>query len=135
VVRKVVEKFILQLEAQLAERQVNIELSSDAADWLARKGYDQQMGARPLARIIQEHVKKPLAEEVLFGKLSKGGTVRILLKGDDLDFEYLSRDEEKALPRRPVRKALPRVAAEAGGEGGDKVEKKPGRRKPKAKSD
>ena len=69
VVRKVVEKFILQLEAQLSERQINIEISSEAADWLATKGYDQQMGARPLARIIQEHVKKPLAEEVLFGKL------------------------------------------------------------------
>ena len=81
VVRKVVEKFVLQLEAQLAERQINIELSSEAADWLATKGYDQQMGARPLARVIQEHVKKPLAEEVLFGKLAKGGTVRILLEG------------------------------------------------------
>ena len=135
VVRKVVEKFVLQLEAQLAERQVNIELSSEAADWLARKGYDQQMGARPLARIIQEHVKKPLAEEVLFGKLSKGGTVRILLKGDDLHFEYLGRDEEKALPRRPVRKALPRVVAEAEGAEDDKDEKKPAKRKPKAKSD
>ena len=135
VVRKVVEKFVLQLEAQLAERQVNIELSSDAADWLARKGYDQQMGARPLSRIIQEHVKKPLAEEVLFGKLTKGGTVRILLKGDELHFDYLSRDEERALPGRPVRKALPAAVAEAGNEGGDKTGKKPSKRKPKAKSD
>ena len=135
VVRKVVEKFVLQLEAQLAERQVNIELSSDAADWLARKGYDQQMGARPLSRIIQEHVKKPLAEEVLFGKLTKGGTVRILLKGDELHFDYLSRDEEKALPGRPVRKALPAAVAEAGNEGGDKTGKKSSKRKPKAKSD
>ena len=135
VVRKVVEKFVLQLEAQLAERQINIELSSDAADWLARKGYDQQMGARPLARIIQEHVKKPLAEEVLFGKLSKGGTVRILLKGDELDFEYLSRDEEKALPGRPVRKALPRASAETGEQSDDKPEKKATKRKPKAKSE
>ncbi|PZF77023.1 ATP-dependent Clp protease ATP-binding subunit ClpA [Aestuariivirga litoralis] len=135
VVRKVVEKFVLQLEAQLAERQINIELSADAADWLARKGYDQQMGARPLARIIQEHVKKPLAEEVLFGKLSKGGTVRILLKGDELHFEYLSRDEEKALPGRPERKALPRAAAETGEEGDDKPERKAAKRKPKAKSE
>ena len=135
VVRKVVEKFVLQLEAQLAERQVNIELSSDAADWLARKGYDQQMGARPLSRIIQEHVKKPLAEEVLFGKLTKGGTVRILLKGDELHFDYLSRDEERALPGRPVRKALPAAVAEAGNEGGDKTGKKSSKRKPKAKSD
>ncbi len=135
VVRKVVEKFVLQLEAQLAERQVNIELSAEAADWLAKKGYDQQMGARPLARIIQEHVKKPLAEEVLFGKLSKGGTVRILLNGDALHFEYLGRDEEKALPGRPERKALPRASRQADGEGGDKSEKKAPKRKPKAKSE
>lgn len=134
VVRKVVEKFVLQLEAQLAERQVNIELSAAAADWLAQKGYDQQMGARPLARVIQEHVKKPLAEEVLFGKLTKGGTVRILLKDDELHFDYLSRDEEKALPGRPVRKALPRAVAEGGANGEDGTAKKSPKRKPKAKS-
>ena len=110
VVRKVVEKFILQLEAQLAERQINIEISAEAADWLAIKGYDQQMGARPLARVIQEYVKKPLAEEVLFGKLAKGGTVRILMKEGALDFAYLSRDEERSsLPKPPERKALPRA--------------------------
>ncbi len=113
IVRKVVEKFVLQLEAQLAERQVNIELSTEAADWLAARGYDRQMGARPLARVIQEHVKKPLAEEVLFGKLSKGGTVRILLKDNALTFQYLGRDEEKTLPRPVERKALPRAKAEA----------------------
>ncbi|QIG51301.1 ATP-dependent Clp protease ATP-binding subunit ClpA [Nordella sp. HKS 07] len=114
VVRKVVEKFVLQLEAQLSERQINIEISEEAASWLAEKGYDQQMGARPLARVIQEYVKKPLAEEVLFGKLAKGGTVRILLeKADDgegkLHFDYLGRDEEKALPMPPDRKALPKA--------------------------
>ncbi|MBL8907006.1 MAG: ATP-dependent Clp protease ATP-binding subunit ClpA [Rhizobiales bacterium] len=113
VVRKVVEKFVMQLEAQLGERQVNIELSQEAGDWLARKGYDQQMGARPLARVIQEHIKKPLADEVLFGKLIQGGTVRILVEptadGEGkLAFQYLSRDEEKALPRPVERKALPR---------------------------
>jgi ATP-dependent Clp protease ATP-binding subunit ClpA len=113
VVRKVVEKFVLQLEAQLAERQVNIELSAEAADWLADKGYDQQMGARPLARVIQEKIKKPLAEELLFGKLAKGGTVRILLKDDELAFNYLSRDEEQLLPKPPERKALPRAKAAA----------------------
>ena len=134
VVRKVVEKFVMQLEAQLAERQINIELSTEAADWLAKKGYDQQMGARPLARVIQEHVKKPLAEEVLFGKLAKGGTVRILLQGDGLHFAYLSREDEKALPGRPVRKALPRATAEAG-EAGGKGGKKPSRRKPAASAD
>ncbi len=110
VVRKVVEKFILQLEAQLSERQINIELSTEAADWLAVKGYDNQMGARPLARLIQEQVKKPLAEEVLFGKLTKGGTVRILLKDNALTFQYLGRDEEKALPKPAERKALPRAS-------------------------
>jgi ATP-dependent Clp protease ATP-binding subunit ClpA len=136
VVRKVVEKFVLQLEAQLAERQVNIELSSEAADWLAKKGYDQQMGARPLARVIQEHVKKPLAEEVLFGKLSKGGTVRILLKDEALHFTYLSRDEETALPGRPVRKALPRATAEVvADEGGDDKPEKRAKRKPRPKTD
>jgi ATP-dependent Clp protease ATP-binding subunit ClpA len=107
IVRKVVEKFVLQLEAQLAEKQVNIELSTEAADWLAEKGYDQQMGARPLARVIQEHIKKPLAEEVLFGKLTQGGTVRILLKDNALTFQYLGREEERALPKPPERKALP----------------------------
>ena len=138
VVRKVVEKFVLQLEAQLAERQINIELSNEAADWLARKGYDQQMGARPLARVIQEHVKKPLAEEVLFGKLSKGGTVRILLSGDELHFDYLSRDEEKSLPNATARKALPRASAEPEdeeGEGEEKPARRTARRKPKAKSE
>ncbi len=112
VVRKVVEKFVLQLEAQLAERQVNIELSTEAADWLAEKGYDQQMGARPLARVIQEEIKKPLAEEVLFGKLAGGGTVRILLADGKLVFSYLSREEEKkVLPKPAERKALPRAKA------------------------
>ena len=110
VVRKVVEKFVLQLEAQLSERQVNIELSTEAADYIAEKGYDQQMGARPLARVIQEEIKKPLAEELLFGKLSKGGTVRILLKDSKLVFSYLSREEEKKiLPKPPERKSLPRA--------------------------
>ena len=113
VVRMVVEKFIMQLEAQLAERQVIIELSPEAADWLAQRGYDNQMGARPLARVIQEHVKKPLADEVLFGKLASGGTVKVIVEtaenGDTkLGFVYFDREREKALPRPPERKALPR---------------------------
>ncbi len=129
VVRKVVEKFVLQLEAQLSERQINIEISAEAADWLATKGYDQQMGARPLARIIQEYVKKPLAEEVLFGKLSKGGTVRILMKDGALDFAYLSREEERSsLPQPPERKALPRAKAKS------EPPKKPPAKKRKAKA-
>ncbi len=133
VVRKVVEKFVMQLEAQLSERQINIELSSEAADWIARKGYDNAMGARPLARVIQEKIKKPLAEEVLFGKLAKGGTVRILLKEDELHFDYLGRDEEKALPKTPERKALPR--AKAAKPEKDVEAKKPAKRKPSAKAD
>ncbi len=115
VVRQIVQKFVLQLEAQLAERQVNIELSRQAADWLAEEGYDEQMGARPLARIIQEHIKKPLAEEVLFGRLAKGGTVRVgLKKGKDgareLTFSYLSREEEKARPKRRKPRKKPQKA-------------------------
>ena len=133
VVRKVVEKFVLQLEAQLSERQINIELSAEAADWLAKKGYDTAMGARPLARVIQEQVKKPLAEEVLFGKLTKGGTVRILLKGDELHFDYLGRDEEKALPRMQERKSLPRAKAQKPAAEKPAAGKKPVKKKPKGK--
>ncbi|MBX6745678.1 MAG: ATP-dependent Clp protease ATP-binding subunit ClpA, partial [Acetobacteraceae bacterium] len=80
VVGRVVEKFVMQLEAQLADRNVTIELSSAAKEWLAEKGYDPLYGARPLARVIQEHVKKPLAEELLFGRLAKGGAVKVGLK-------------------------------------------------------
>jgi ATP-dependent Clp protease ATP-binding subunit ClpA len=75
VILKVVEKFVFQLEAQLADRGVTIELGEDAAKWLAEKGYDEKFGARPLARVIQ-YSKKPLADELLFGKLEHGGTVR-----------------------------------------------------------
>lgn len=77
VIVQVVEKFVLQLEAQLMDRNVTIDLSEEAAAWLAEKGYDDKMGARPLARVIQENIKKPLAEELLFGKLTKGGLVRV----------------------------------------------------------
>ena len=77
VILQVVEKFVLQLEAQLMDRHVSIELSRTAAEWLADKGYDEKMGARPLGRVIQEHIKKPLAEELLFGKLAKGGLVKV----------------------------------------------------------
>ncbi len=80
---KVVEKFIFQLEAQLADRNVMIELSPEAMDWLAEHGYDELYGARPLARVIQEHIKKPLAEELLFGKLEGGGTVRVVVEEKD----------------------------------------------------
>jgi len=85
VILKVVDKFVLQLEAQLMDRNVMIELTRPAAEWLADKGYDDRMGARPLARIIQEHIKKPLAEELLFGKLAKGGVIRVGLRDGKLD--------------------------------------------------
>jgi ATP-dependent Clp protease ATP-binding subunit ClpA len=77
VVHKVVQKFVMQLESQLAERHVTFELTEEATQWLSEKGYDDKMGARPLGRIIQENIKKPLAEEILFGKLKKGGIVRV----------------------------------------------------------
>ncbi|MCF6198869.1 MAG: ATP-dependent Clp protease ATP-binding subunit ClpA [Hyphomicrobiaceae bacterium] len=92
VIAKVVEKFVFQLEAQLGERNVTIELSQEANNWLAKEGYDERYGARPLARVIQEHIKKPLAEELLFGKLQNGGTVRVILNKsggkNKLGFEY-----------------------------------------------
>ena len=92
IVAQVVDKFVIQLETQLADRRVSIELTDEARDWLARKGYDKLYGARPLARVIQEHIKKPLANELLFGKLAKGGIVKVSVKNDALTFTF------KALP-------------------------------------
>ena len=83
---RVVDKFIIQLEAQLGERHVTIELDDAARAWLSKKGYDPLFGARPLSRVIQEHVKKPLAEELLFGKLARGGLVQVTLKDNELTF-------------------------------------------------
>ena len=102
VVGKVVDKFILQLEAQLGDRNVIIELTDSAREWLARKGYDKTYGARPLARVIQEHIKKPLAEELLFGKLAKGGVVIVHL--DDagkIVFDYPKPGESGLPAKRP----------------------------------
>ncbi len=87
VVTRVVEKFVLQLELQLADRNVEISLTEDAKSWLAEKGYDKHYGARPLSRVIQENIKKPLADELLFGKLAKGGEVVVKVKDDKLAFE------------------------------------------------
>jgi ATP-dependent Clp protease ATP-binding subunit ClpA len=97
IVGRVVEKFVMQLEAQLADRNVTIELSSAAKEWLAERGYDRLNGARPLGRVIQEYIKKPLAEELLFGKLVKGGAVKVTLKDKKLDFEIT----EASLPALP----------------------------------
>jgi ATP-dependent Clp protease ATP-binding subunit ClpA len=88
VMETIVEKFILQLEAQLSERKVEISLEPEARAWLATKGYDPIYGARPLARVIQTEVRDKLTEEILFGKLENGGTVRIGLEGDSLTFAY-----------------------------------------------
>ena len=89
-IRHVVQKFVLQLEAQLADRNVTVELSDDAADWLAKNGYDELYGARPLARVIQEHIKKPLADEILFGRLVRGGHVKVDLRDAKIVFEIES---------------------------------------------
>jgi ATP-dependent Clp protease ATP-binding subunit ClpA len=88
IVGQVVEKFVMQLEAQLADRNVTIELSSAAKEWLAERGYDPLYGARPLARVIQEYIKKPLAEELLFGQLTKGGSVKVNMRDGALAFDY-----------------------------------------------
>jgi ATP-dependent Clp protease ATP-binding subunit ClpA len=90
---RVVDKFILQLEEQLADRNVTIELNADARLWLAAKGYDPLFGARPLGRVIQEHIKKPLAEELLFGQLAKGGIVSVSVdkEADNLAFAFRQR--------------------------------------------
>ena len=128
VVHKVVEKFIMQLEAQLEERNVTFELTEDAISWLARKGFDDKMGARPLGRIIQEHIKKPLAEEVLFGKLQKGGTVKVSLEKDEDDKEGLKLDvieEKPAKAKRSTSKAKPRRKGKGGDSGGGSVPKVP----------
>ncbi|MEG3660595.1 ATP-dependent Clp protease ATP-binding subunit ClpA [Celeribacter halophilus] len=108
VILQVVEKFVLQLEAQLMDRNVHIELTRPAAEWLADKGYDDKMGARPLGRVIQEYIKKPLAEELLFGKLAKGGVVKIGVKDGEIDL----RIEEPNAPRIGRSKKPPLLTAE-----------------------
>ncbi len=101
VILKVVEKFVLQLEAQLMDRHVSIELTQAAAEWLADKGYDDKMGARPLARVIQEHIKKPLAEELLFGKLAKGGLVRVRVRDGALDLDVQGPENRQITGDKP----------------------------------
>ncbi|MZR12463.1 ATP-dependent Clp protease ATP-binding subunit ClpA [Maritimibacter sp. DP07] len=108
IITRVVEKFVLQLEAQLMDRNVAIELTPAAAEWLAEKGYDDKMGARPLGRVIQEHIKKPLAEELLFGKLAKGGVVQVGVKDGEIDL----RIEEPGSPRIASRKKPPLLTAD-----------------------
>ncbi len=102
-VKRVVDKLIVELEVKLDSNDVTIELDDAARDWIAERGYDPKMGARPMARIIQEQIKRPLAEELLFGSLEQGGHVRVTLGPDDnleleaepviKELEHLSEEE------------------------------------------
>jgi ATP-dependent Clp protease ATP-binding subunit ClpA len=131
VIAKVVEKFVLQLEAQLADRNVTIELSEEASRWLIANGYDELMGARPMARVIQEHIKKALADEVLFGKLKGGGHVKVVLIKDELGnsklgFEFLEGpvtpkpekvpEKRARKPRKPSARKKPGPKDDGGGD-------------------
>jgi ATP-dependent Clp protease ATP-binding subunit ClpA len=110
VVTLVVDKFIMQLDAQLSERNVTIELTDDARRWLVEHGYDEAMGARPMSRIIQQTIKTPLADEVLFGRLKNGGTVRVVVTSDENGTKSLS----FVFPEGPVLPRPERDIVEAG---------------------
>jgi ATP-dependent Clp protease ATP-binding subunit ClpA len=103
VISKVVQKFVLELEAQLADRNITFELTEEAISWLAKRGYDDKFGARPLSRVIQDNIKKPLADEILFGSLKKGGTVKVLVDDEgQIDFEFIEIQPRK---KRPAKKS------------------------------
>ncbi|MCH7633383.1 MAG: ATP-dependent Clp protease ATP-binding subunit ClpA [Proteobacteria bacterium] len=109
VVSRVVDKFVIEVEEQLADRNVAIELTKEVRQWLARKGFDKVFGARPLGRVIQEHVKRPLADELLFGRLAKGGVVKVTVKDGKLDFDLTEAPKKapkSAKPKRPKEPAL-----------------------------
>lgn len=93
VIQQVVDKFIVELQVQLDEKGVSLEVTKDAKKWMANKGYDKAMGARPMARLIQEHLKKPLANELLFGELTQGGVAKVAVKKDKLVINYESKKE------------------------------------------
>jgi len=128
IIKQVVDKFVLQLEAQLGDRNVTIELSEEASRWLIANGYDELMGARPMARVIQEHIKKPLADEVLFGNLKSGGHVRVVVAKDEqgrdrLGFEYLEgpvtpKPEKLPVPRPKAKRRSPRPKPKGDGKRG-----------------
>jgi ATP-dependent Clp protease ATP-binding subunit ClpA len=126
VISRVVDKFIMQLEAQLADRNVTIELTDEARKWLVAHGYDESMGARPMARVIQQTIKTPLADEVLFGRLKNGGTVRVVVvTGEDSDEKKLG----FVFPEGP---ALPRPDREIVESAKRRVKPEPEARRPKA---
>jgi ATP-dependent Clp protease ATP-binding subunit ClpA len=139
IISQVVEKFVMQLEAQLADRAVTIELTNEATRWLIANGYDELMGARPMARVIQEYIKKPLADELLFGRLKSGGHVRVMVVTDEsgnskLGFDYpdgpvTPRAEKLPEPRRvKKRRASPRrkPSSSSNGGGGDQPPRRGG---------
>jgi ATP-dependent Clp protease ATP-binding subunit ClpA len=134
VIARVVDKFILQLEAQLADRNVSIELSDEARTWLVGNGYDESMGARPMARVIQTQIKTPLADEVLFGRLKNGGVVRVVVTGDDMGVKKLGfvYPEGPAQPR-PERDIL--VAGRDRAKGEPETRKARTRKKSESSSD
>jgi ATP-dependent Clp protease ATP-binding subunit ClpA len=104
VVARVVDKFILQLELQLADRGVHIDLDEEARAWLVERGYDKLYGARPMGRLVQEKIKQPLAEELLFGKLVNGGEVKVRIKDNAPAFEITP-----AAPKATKSKARPKA--------------------------
>jgi len=126
VIAKVVDKFIMQLDAQLAERNVTIELSDEARTWLTENGYDEHMGARPMARVIQTTIKTPLADEVLFGRLKNGGNVKVVVTTDDAGVKKLS----FVFPEGPV---LPRPEKDIVEAGKKRVKAEPEVRRAKAR--
>ena len=109
----VVQKFVMQLEAQLSERGVTFDLTPEAVKWIAKKGYDDRMGARPLGRVIQEYVKKPLADEVLFDKLKKGGTVKVGVEKKEDGETGLKLEAMPDKPVKPKKEPVPRKKAAA----------------------
>jgi ATP-dependent Clp protease ATP-binding subunit ClpA len=112
IVANVVEKFVRELASQLADKRVHIELDPEAKAWLAEKGFEPLFGARPLSRLIQEHIKRPLADELLFGRLAKGGKVFVTVEDGKpaFHFEPVVQGPRKALPKPDI-KALPEPAS------------------------
>jgi ATP-dependent Clp protease ATP-binding subunit ClpA len=105
VMSRVVDKFVMELEVQLGERNVTIELTDEAREWLGKKGYDPRFGARPLGRVIQEHIKRPLSEELLFGKLVDGGIALVTVEDGLISFDFPEAEVKAKRPQRGKRKA------------------------------